>query len=258
MASSGGLHDLDRAFGEAVAAGVVESSLTSARNAGLPEGVLLAVSSRETGCRDVISSDGHRRGAFGIDDRRDAEWLVGIGASGPGAIPPLEEAARYVAGVLAASIAFGRASGIPESDLLRFGLSAYAAGTVAALEGYRLGNPDVSTPGGDYAQDVLERLAAVNRWLSKRGRAALRPTLTLGASGDAVVELKKLLRAWYASRGEVAPRRMRGPVFGTGAVDAVREFQQAHELPASGVVGPETWAALEELQASGSASNPAA
>jgi Putative peptidoglycan binding domain len=249
--------ELEREFEAAVATGVVDACYAAEHDAGLPAGLLLAVSSRESGCRDVIAGDGHRRGAFGIDDRRDAEWLVGIGASEPGGIPPLEEAARYAAGVISANNALGRASGVRDVDLLRFALSAYASGTVAALEGYRLGDPDGSTPGGDYARDVIRRLAVAERWMATRGRAARRPILAPGARGEAVVELKKLLRAWYASRGDVPPRRMRGPVFGTGAVEAVREFQEAHGLPANGVVDAETWSALDALQAS-SASNPAA
>jgi Putative peptidoglycan binding domain len=257
MALSEEPRDLEQELEAAVAMGVVEVCLAVEREAGLPQGLLLAVSSRETGCRDIVGADGHRRGAFGIDDRRDAEWLVGIGTAEPGAIPPLDDAARYAAGVIAANLAFGRASGVRELDLPRFALSAYAAGTVAALEGHRLGDSDTSTPGGDYGRDVLSRLVAVDRWLARRGRAARRPTLAPGSRGDAVVELKKLLRSWYASRGQPPPRRMRGPVYGTGAVEAVKEFQRAHQLPANGVVDPETWRVLETVEGS-SASNPAA
>jgi hypothetical protein len=257
MASSEDPHDLEQQLEAAVAMGVAEVCLAAEREASLPPGLLLAVSSHETGCRDVVGADGHRRGAFGIDDRRDAEWLGGIGAAAPGAMPPLEDAAHYAAGVIAANMAFGRASGVRPVDLLRFALSAYAAGTVAALEGYRLGDSDASTPGGDYGRDVLGRLVAVDRWLARRGRAARRPTLSPGSRGDAVVELKKLLRAWYAARGQAPPRRMRGPFYGTGAVEAVKEFQRTHELPANGVVDPDTWSLLEAAEGS-SASNPAA
>src|SRR5204863_9537014 len=122
--------ELERQLEAAAALGVLEVCLAAEREAGLPQGLLLAVSSRETGGRNVVGGDGHRRGAFGIDDRRDAEWLVGIGAWEPGAIPPLDDAAHYAAGVIAANLAFGRASGVREGDVLRFALSAYAAGTV--------------------------------------------------------------------------------------------------------------------------------
>jgi peptidoglycan hydrolase-like protein with peptidoglycan-binding domain len=67
-----------------------------------------------------------------------------------------------------------------------------------------------------------------------------------GAQGPAVVELKRRLRLWYRSRGERAPRRMRGPLYGETAVDAVRDFQRSRGLEPNGVVGPETWAALPD------------
>jgi murein L,D-transpeptidase YcbB/YkuD len=65
-----------------------------------------------------------------------------------------------------------------------------------------------------------------------------------GDQGQAVVELKRRVRLWYRSRGERAPRRMRGPIYGETAVEAVREFQRSRGLEPNGVVGPETWAAL--------------
>ncbi len=70
------------------------------------------------------------------------------------------------------------------------------------------------------------------------------PVLRPGAQGRAVVELKRRLRAWYAARGQRAPRRMRGPVYGPNAVEAVKEIQRANGLAVDGIVGPETWAAL--------------
>ena len=250
--------DLHRQLEAAAATGIVEAALAAEREEGLPEGTLLALSSRETGCRDVVGGGGHKRGAFGVDDRRDREWLVGIGSSRAGAIPPLEEAARYAAGVIAANIAFARANQVNEAELLRFALAAYAAGTAAALEGYRLGDPDTSTPGEDYGCDVVRRLDAIAGWLAQRGRTARRPTLEPGVRGEAVVEAKRLLRSWYASRGLVPPRRMRGPAYGTGAVEAVREFQREHGLKPTGIVDPETWRALAGEQASREASSPAA
>ena len=70
------------------------------------------------------------------------------------------------------------------------------------------------------------------------------PVLSPGAQGPGVVELKRRLRAWYAAQGQRAPRRMRGPVYGPNAVEAVKEIQRANGLTVDGIVGPETWAAL--------------
>jgi peptidoglycan hydrolase-like protein with peptidoglycan-binding domain len=72
------------------------------------------------------------------------------------------------------------------------------------------------------------------------------PVLHPGDEGPAVVELKRRLRLWYRSRQQRAPRRMRGPVYGASAVNAVLEFQRASGIEPTGVVALETWAALPE------------
>ena len=53
-----------------------------------------------------------------------------------------------------------------------------------------------------------------------------------GTSGDAVKKLQQALG--IAADGQ----------FGSGTQKAVREFQQQHGLPVTGVVGPETWQSL--------------
>lgn len=76
------------------------------------------------------------------------------------------------------------------------------------------------------------------------GGLAPLPVLAPGATDDAVLELKRLLRAWYARQGERAPRRMRGRHYGANAVAAVRGIQTASGLPANGRVDEATWDAL--------------
>src|SRR5207249_1995185 len=66
---------LEDDFEAAAAAGTLDACLAAEREAGLPPGLLLAISSRETGGRNVAVEEGHRRGAFGIDDRKHSEWL---------------------------------------------------------------------------------------------------------------------------------------------------------------------------------------
>ncbi len=87
----------------------------------------------------------------------------------------------------------------------------------------------------------LDRLRHAEQNIEEQeGQPVLRP----GAQGPAVVGLKRQLRIWYAAEGRRSPRRMRGPVYGPNAVEAVKEFQLASGLTPDGVVGPETWAAL--------------
>jgi GH24 family phage-related lysozyme (muramidase) len=76
---------------------------------------------------------------------------------------------------------------------------------------------------------------------------ANRPVLKRGATGQAVERLQRALSA--AGR----PIAVDG-VFGPGTVRAVKAFQGAHGLPADGVVGPATWAALTGAGSTGGGS----
>ncbi len=64
-----------------------------------------------------------------------------------------------------------------------------------------------------------------------------KPTLKQGAKGNAV---KRLQRALAAAGQDIAT----DGDFGPGTDRAVRAFQAAHGLPADGIAGPATWAAL--------------
>ncbi len=208
------------------------------RAAGLPECLLLAVASRETGCRDVVGDHGHGRGYFQIDDRYHRGWLARHGAAAPGLTPPPTEAAAYAAAIVESNLAYGRLHGVRAAQLMRFALSAYNAGPFGALRGYGAGDSDLETTGRDYGADVLERMV----WF----RRARRPLLTRGMRDPAVAELKTLLRDWYESVGRPVPRFTPGLVLGPATVEAVREFQRAAGLEPDGIAGPLTWAALAE------------
>lgn len=222
----------------AEASGLAEICARAERAAGLPGSVLLAIASRETGCRDVVGDHGHGRGYFQIDDRYHHGWLARHGAGAPGAMPPPVEAAAYAAVIVGSNLAYGRVHEVRGAELTRFALSAYNAGPLGALRGYRAGDSDLETTGRDYGTDVLERLAAF--------RLARRPLLAPGTRDPAVAELTGLLRAWYASVGRPAPRLSPGPVLGPATVEALREFQRAAGLEPDGIAGPLTWAALAE------------
>lgn len=211
------------------------------RAANLPGGTLLAIASRETGCRDIVGDHGHGRGLFQIDDRSFGQWLAAHGAGAPGSVPSVREAAAFAAQLVRENLDVGRRSGVREADLLKFALSAYNAGAGGALSGYRRGDSDLNTTGGDYGRDVLARRDGVLGWLA--GGATGRATLQPGARGDAVSDLKRLLASWFATHPP-APSFAKTPVYGPASVEAVREFQRRSGLAADGVVGPATWGAL--------------
>ena len=66
------------------------------------------------------------------------------------------------------------------------------------------------------------------------------PTISLGASGDAVKRLERALRR-TPNEGLAVDG-----VFGAKLETAVKEFQQGAGLTVDGIVGPATWAALPD------------
>src|ERR1044072_4207136 len=53
----------------------------------LPQGMLLAIASRETNMQDIVGDGGHGRGLFQIDDRFHGDWLDAHRAAGAAATP---------------------------------------------------------------------------------------------------------------------------------------------------------------------------
>lgn len=89
---------------------------------------------------------------------------------------------------------------------------------------------------------------SVRQWQAQQGLAvtgvvddttwdSLVPKLRLGASGDGVAALQRLL----TNRGHSI---VIDGDFGTQTLGAVKDFQQARGIVVDGIVGPQTWAAL--------------
>jgi hypothetical protein len=127
----------------------------------LPAGTLLAIASRETHMKNITGDGGHGRGVFQIDDRYHGEWLRKHGAGEPGQVPAVRDAAFYAASIIAANLVQAKHAGVPESQRTRVAIAGYNAGMTGALNGWRAGNPDANTTGGNYADDVLDRRAVV-------------------------------------------------------------------------------------------------
>jgi peptidoglycan hydrolase-like protein with peptidoglycan-binding domain len=243
--------ELQRQLATARAAGWDAICAEAEEGKGLPAGLLLAIASRETDMQDVVGDGGHGRGLFQIDDRAWPEWLAAHGAGAQGATPPVADAARHAAWILSDNLAFGRRHGVPPPLLLKFAVSGYNAGPGGALAGFEQGNSDLRTTGGDYAADVLDRLARMRGRPHRRrpaGRAATGDgILRVGSSGDPVTALKRRLERWFEldAPGEwdafgVEP----GPAFTAALERAVRVFQERRGLLVDGEVGPQTLGAL--------------
>lgn len=231
-------------LGRARRQGLDSICLEAEQKAGLPRGLLLAIASRETHCRDIVGDGGHGRGYFQIDDRSHAAFLRRHGVLA-GGVPPAREAAAYAAQLVLDNGAFGRQHGVKALDLLKFSLSAYNTGAGNAIKGYRAGDSDRTTAHGNYGRDVLDRLRIVTAWLDGAPTPRERPVLREGARGKAVLELKAKLAAASGGRTLFAMT----PAWGKALTRAVEEFQRAHGLEVDGVVGPDTWRALDGVPA---------
>lgn len=152
--------------------------------------LLIAVSLRESGGRNVLGDQGHARGAFQITDWYHREFLrsvrgcvaaklipeatrlnwipvPGANAAMRGMAPTWEDGARYVVKLLNEYIVQAKAAKVPAGrDRLAVAVAAFNAGMSAALEGHRAGDPDVKTTGANYSADVLLRRSEVSEWLA--------------------------------------------------------------------------------------------
>jgi predicted chitinase len=88
-----------------------------------------------------------------------------------------------------------------------------------------------------------------DRFISLVGRLELAidakgKALAEGAIGPQVLELKRLLKAWGREHPFSKPIQD-SPVFGPATTQAVKAFQKAHGIQATGKVGQPTWKALK-------------
>ncbi len=94
------------------------------------------------------------------------------------------------------------------------------------------------------AKAALARLEAVRLSGSPPAAEQSRPVLARGSKGDAVVQLQNFLRDLnfaVAVDGD----------FGPGTEVAVTRFQYEHGLTAHGIVGPQTWEAMDPAKKAG-------
>lgn len=126
-------------------------------------------------------------------------------------------------------LVFGPRRGVrpgQESDIVRRQLTWMAAVVLVAML------VPAATPGPSTEAGLELTVAAAPN------AGAVRPTLSLGARGEPVRALQERLRALHAQI--VVDSR-----FGAATRQAVMALQTARGLPADGIVGPQTWRALD-------------
>lgn len=91
--------------------------------------------------------------------------IEGANAFAPGMVPTFRAAVPYVLAELASSLDFARLHVIPDRDRQRFAIAAHNCGKGGALEGYRHGDVDMLTSGGDYSAWVLDAAPKVEQFV---------------------------------------------------------------------------------------------
>jgi peptidoglycan hydrolase-like protein with peptidoglycan-binding domain len=114
----------------------------------------------------------------------------------------------------------------------------FGSATEAAVERFQTAN-GLTADGivGPQTWDALEKAPSSGQGSGGQGGAGARPTIRQGATGPDVVYLQRRLREFGFTLTVDGN-------FGPMTTSAVRSFQSSNGLPADGIVGPATWAAL--------------
>jgi LysM repeat protein len=142
---------------------------------GLPANLLIAVGSRETNLTNKVGDGGHGHGVWQRDDRW---WTIPDGYD-QNVRQQAEDAATLLAANYKALGGWGPA------------VAAYNAGLTGVKDAIKAGkSPDSVTTGGDYAADVLGRLAHLTTQASSGGTSSSTGTYTV-KKGDTLTSIAK-------------------------------------------------------------------
>jgi len=90
----------------------------------------------------------------------------------------------------------------------------------------------------------LGRIGGQYFWSDLLGEVS-RPTVTLGSAGETV----RTLQEWLTALGYPLPRYGADGFFGTETRSASVQLQKAERILVDGIVGPQTWGALQNAMA---------
>lgn len=153
--------------------------------------LLLAISIRESGCRNVAGDEGHARGHMQIHDayhrlalravvgcrmsptiaKHTSEcWIpvAGTTALDEGMCPTFEDGCRIALAILQGYVRQAqRSDDVPARLVLRTAVAAFNAGFGAAEAGANGGHPDKATTGGNYSEDTLLRRNEIHQFMAR-------------------------------------------------------------------------------------------
>lgn len=150
---------------------------------GPPDGIsgalMLSLGLRETDLQNINNQEQTDHGGFQISELYHADWLrtepgcpegkwvavAGHTANEDGYCPRYTPALNYALKMIKGSVSFAKRQGVKDSEAVRFAVAAYNAGGGGALRGFKEGDVDKYTTGGDYSGWVMRHRLIIQHWL---------------------------------------------------------------------------------------------
>ena len=141
------------------AAGLMALLVAGAHKSGLPPAYVVAVASRETRIQNILGDGGHGHGVLQIDDRRHPSVINAHPDWRQNAAPLID----YGCELLRTNVAWAgnRFPDLDAAGRLTLAAAAYNAGPSGAAAGHQAGDCDIRTAGGNYGEDVMDRMQAI-------------------------------------------------------------------------------------------------
>lgn len=145
---------------------------------GITGALMLALGLRETGLRNINNPAETDHGCFQISELYHLDFLAkepgvpagqwravaGHYADDTGFCPRYTPALIYAHQMIVSNTAYAHSRGY--SHPVRFGVAAYNAGLGGAVAGYKVGNVDKYTTGGDYSAWVFTHKTMIQKWIN--------------------------------------------------------------------------------------------
>jgi hypothetical protein len=146
--------------------------------------LLLAMCTRESLGQNINNQAQTDKGCFQFTERYHGDWLKSEPGCPEGTWKPVVEhsayedhfcprftpAAQRVIEVLRFNRQYAVALNVEPENVMPFAIAAFNAGVGGAQEGWRSGDIDAKTTGGDYMKWVLGARSLVNSWLNRHPR----------------------------------------------------------------------------------------